>query len=199
MNTLQAIRERRSVKYFDPKHKLSATEIKSLMEHACLSPTSFNMQNWRFVLVTDSAQKEKLKAAAYGQAQVADAAITLVLCAHLKAHEQAERYWSQAPEAVQKTIVPMIHQFYENKPELQHDEALRSIGIVSQTLMLAAKAMGYDSCPMIGFDPKQVAKIIQLPPEHEIGMLLPIGKALKPASPRSGPLPMDELCFREHF
>ena len=106
MNTLQAIRERRSVKYFDPEHKLSATEIKSLMEHACLSPTSFNMQNWRFVLVTDSAQKEKLKAAAYGQAQVADAAPHSRALCPPSTRASRRTLLESSPEAVQKTIVP---------------------------------------------------------------------------------------------
>ena len=70
MNTLTAIQERRSIKQFDPNHKMSEDEIQTLMEHTLLSPTSFNMQNWRFVLVTDQAQKERLKEAAWNQAQV---------------------------------------------------------------------------------------------------------------------------------
>ena len=65
--------------------------------------------------------------------------------------------------------------------------------------MLAAKSMGYDSCPMIGFDPQKVADIIQLPDNHIIGMIIPVGKALKEANPRSGPLPMNEVCFKEQF
>ena len=61
MNTLKAIQERRSIKHFDPSHTMSASEIQTLMEHALLSPTSFNMQNWRFVLVTDSKKKHRSK------------------------------------------------------------------------------------------------------------------------------------------
>ena len=199
MNTLKSIRERRSIKYFDPNYKISEGEITTLMEHALLSPTSFNMQNWRFVLVTDPSQKTKLQAAAYGQAQVADASLTIALCANLNAHQQAERYWEKADPKAKEVIVPMIHKFYEGKKRLQRDEAIRSIGIAAQTLMLSAKAMGFDSCPMIGFDPEKVAEIIKLPADHEIGMLLPIGKAIKPAGPRSGPIPIEEICFKEHF
>lgn len=199
MNTLKAIQERRSIKHFDPSHTMSASEIQTLMEHALLSPTSFNMQNWRFVLVTDTEKKAQIKEAAWGQSQISDASLTIVLCADLKAHEQAERYWSNAPKETQDMIVPMIHKFYHDKPQLQNDEALRSIGIAGQTIMLAAKSMGYDSCPMIGFDPQKVADIIQLPDNHIIGMIIPVGKALKEANPRSGPLPMNEVCFKEQF
>ena len=56
-------------------------------------------------------------------------------------------------------IVPMIAPFYADNPSLQRDEALRSIGIASQSIMLSAKAMGLDSCPMIGFDPKKFPKM----------------------------------------
>lgn len=199
MNTLTAIQERRSIKQFDPNHNMTEDEIKTLMEHTLLSPTSFNMQNWRFVLVTNQAQKEQLKAAAWNQAQVSDASLVVLLCADLKAHTQAERYWVNAPQSAQDMIIPMIHKFYEGKKQLQHDEALRSIGIAAQTLMLAAKAIGYDTCPMIGFNPEKTAAIIQLPKDHLIGMMITVGKALKPASPRSGSMPYDEVCFNEHF
>ena len=199
MNTLKAIHDRRSIKHFDPSHSMSESEIQTLMEHTLLSPTSFNMQNWRFVLVRDGEQKAQIKEAAWGQSQISDASLTIVLCADLQAHEQADRYWAKAPKETQEMIVPMIHKFYHDKPELQRDEALRSIGIAGQTIMLAAKSMGYDSCPMIGFDPVKVAEIIQLPDNYIIGMIIPVGKALKPANPRSGTIPMNEICFNEHF
>ena len=75
----------------------------------------------------------------------------------------------------------------------------KAIGIAAQTLMLTAKSMGYDSCPMIGFDPGKVAEIIDLPKNHVIGMMLTVGKALKDANVRSGQLPFDEVVFRNGF
>jgi nitroreductase len=93
----------------------------------------------------------------------------------------------------------MIAPFYQNSTELQRDEAMRSIGIAAQTLMLTAKSMGYDSCPMIGFDPEKVAEIIDLPENHVIGMMLTVGKALREANARSGQLPYEEVVFRDGF
>ena len=199
MLTLNAIQERRSIKYFNPDHAMEESDIQTLMDHALLSPTSFNIQNWRFVLVTDKAQKARLKEASYGQAQVSDASLTIILCANLKAHEQAERYWRHSDKKAREAIVPMIHNFYSDNEQLQRDEALRSIGIASQTIMLAAKALGYDSCPMIGFDSTKVAELIQLPMDHMIGMMITVGQATESASPRSGPMPQDEICFRNQF
>ena len=76
---------------------------------------------------------------------------------------------------------------------------MRSIGIAAQTLMLAAKSLGYDSCPMIGFDSSKVAEIIGLPEGHLIGMMLTIGKSLKDANIRSGQLPYEQVVFRDGF
>lgn len=199
METITAIKERRSVKHYDPAHKMSEAEINALLELALLSPTSFNMQHWRFVVVTDTEKLAAIQAAAWNQAQVTEASITILLCAKLNAHEDAGRYWVHAPQSVQDILVPMISTFYQNNAQLRRDEAMRSIGIVAQTLMLTAKSMGYDSCPMIGFDPEKVAEIIDLPENHVIGMMLTVGKALKDANVRSGQLPYDEVVFRNGF
>lgn len=199
MDTLTAIKERRSVKHYDPAHKMSEAEINALLELALLSPTSFNIQNWRFVVVTEQEKKEALRAAAWNQAQVSEASITILLCADLGAHEDAGRYWVNAPEPVQNMLVPMIAPFYDNNPQLQRDEAMRSIGIAGQTLMLAAKSMGYDSCPMIGFDPAKVGEIVDLPNNYVIGMMLTVGKALKDANARGGQLPYENVVFRDQF
>ena len=199
MDTITAIKERRSVKHYDPVHEMNEAEINALLELALLSPTSFNMQNWRFVVVTDPEKRAAIQAAAWNQAQVTEASITILLCANLNAHEDAGRYWVHAPQSVQDMLVPMIAPLYQNNAELRRDEAMRSIGIAAQTLMLTAKSMGYDSCPMIGFDPKKVAEIIDLPENHVIGMMLTVGKALKSANIRSGQLPYDEVIFRNGF
>lgn len=50
MDTFDAINQRRSVKAYDPTHRLTAAEETNLLEAAIQSPTSFNMQNWRFVI-----------------------------------------------------------------------------------------------------------------------------------------------------
>ena len=199
MDTITAIHERRALKHFDPDHRMDEAEVRQLLELALLSPTSFNMQNWRFVVITDKEKRQSIRAAAWDQAQVTEASILIVLCADLHSYEDGARYWVNAPKPVQDMLVPMIEPFYKDKPELQRDEAMRSVGIAAQTLMLAAKSMGYDSCPMIGFDPVKVAEIIQLPEHHVIGMMLPVGKAIKEANPRGGQLAYDEVVIRDSF
>jgi nitroreductase len=200
MDTFSAIEARRSVKHYDPSHVMPEEDVRKLMEATLLSPTSFNIQNWRFVLVHDPELKKQLRAAAANQAQVEHASLTMVLCADLLAWDKApERYYANSPEKTRNFLVPMIRDIYRGKDQLMRDEAMRSVGIASQTIMLAAKAMGYDSCPMVGFDPDQVAKLINLPSDHVIGMILCVGKKQKDAFPRSGQLPYEEVVLIDRF
>ncbi|MCL5669257.1 MAG: nitroreductase family protein [Gammaproteobacteria bacterium] len=200
MDTITAIESRRSVKQFDPAHKMTENEITRLMSLAVLSPTSFNIQNWRFVLVTDNDLRKKIRAVAWDQAQVTDASLLIVLCADLKAWERnPERYWKDAPKEARDFLVPAIDKYYRGKDQVQRDEAMRSCGIAAQTLMLAAKAMGYDSCPMDGFDFDAVGKLIQLPRDHVVTMFVVVGRATQPAWSRPGQVPLSEVIRHNHF
>jgi nitroreductase len=200
MDTFEAIEARRSVRHFDPEHRMTEAEIERLLSIAALSPTAFNIQNWRFVLVQDPDLRRSIREKAWDQAQVTDASLLIVLCADLKAWEkEPERYWSEVTQEVRDMLVPMIGKYYDGREQVQRDEAMRSSGIAAQTLMLAAKAMGYDSCPMDGFDFDAVAELIALPDDHAIAMFVTIGKATQGPHPRGGQLPLDEISIRDRF
>ena len=96
-------------------------------------------------------------------------------------------------------LVNWIEPFHEGREWLQRDEAQRSIGMAMQTRMLAAKAMGYDSCPMIGFDIDKVAERINLPEDHLIGPMVAVGKGSKDPWPKPGQLPLSELLTENTF
>ncbi|MFA5985327.1 MAG: nitroreductase family protein [Methylococcaceae bacterium] len=200
MDTFAAISQRRSVKHFDPKHTLSPAELEQLLAAAVLSPTAFNIQNWRFVVVSDAQLRADIRHASWDQAQVTDASVLIVLCADLKSWEkQPERYWQQAPQAVQDYLLPAIDRYYRGHEQVQRDEAMRSCGMAAQTLMLAAKSLGYDSCAMDGFDFAAVGKLINLPEDHVIALFVVIGKALTPANPRGGQLALAEVVLQNKF
>ena len=200
MDTFDAIYHRRAVKHYDPTREFTDEECRKLMEAAIQAPTSFNIQNWRFVVVRDKPLRTKLRAAAWNQAQVTDASVLIVMTADVKSWAKSpERYWKDAPDDVAEMMVGMIGSFYEGKEQLQRDEAMRSCGIAGQTIMLAAKAMGYDSCPMIGFDQDQVGELINLPADHVIGFMIAVGKATKPAWSKPGQLSFDEVVIRDSF
>ncbi|MBF0460204.1 MAG: nitroreductase family protein [Magnetococcales bacterium] len=200
MEIFSAIENRRAVKLFDPNHPMSQTEEERLIQLAMLSPTAFNIQHWRFVVVRDPALRQQIRTVAWNQAQVTDASLLIVLCADLGAWQKEPlRYWRNAPPEAQNFILPAIHQYYDGRPQVQRDEAMRSCGIAAQTLMLAAQGMGYDSCPMDGFDFAAVGQLIQLPADHAIAMFVTIGKALQPARPRAGQLALETVRIVDRF
>ncbi|MBU0594513.1 MAG: nitroreductase family protein [Gammaproteobacteria bacterium] len=200
MEVKTAIQQRRSVKAYDPEYRMSKAEMKKLFALAMLSPTTFNIQNWRFVVVQDSELRLRIREVAWDQAQVTDASLLVVLTADLKAWEkEPARYWKHAPQPVRDYLVPAIDQYYRDREQVQRDEAMRSCGIAAMSLMLVAKEMGYDSCPMDGFDFDAVGQLINLPPDHVVAMFVVIGKGTQEPFPRGGQLPMSEVVISDRF
>lgn len=200
MNVASAIQSRRSVRHFDPDHKMNQKEVEKLLSLAVQSPTAFNIQNWRFVVVQDPELRQKIRAAAWDQSQVTEASLLVILCADLKAWDKEPiRYWRSAPEPVKEYIVPAIRDYYDGLDQVQRDEAMRSCGIAAQTLMLAAKSMGYDSCPMDGFDFDEVAELINLPDDHAISLFVAIGKSTEEQKASPDKLPLVEVVITDSF
>lgn len=200
MNTKETIVSRRSVKHYDPEHQMTDAEIEELMQHVILSPTAFNLQHWRFINVVNKEKREQIKQASWGQSQVTDASALFVVCADLNAWEKdPQRYWRNAPKEVQDFMLPSIENYYTNHHQGMRDECMRSASLAAMTLMLMAKEMGYDSCPMDGFDFDKVARLIDLPHDHIIVMMVTVGKKVQDARPRAGQLPLGEVLFKDSF
>ncbi len=200
MDVFEAVSTRRAIKKFDPTHKMSSDDVKKLMEHVILSPTSYNQQNWRFVYVTDQDVKEKISEAARGQAQPKDGSLVVVLCGDMTAWKtEPFRYWKNHPTEKQELVKASLERKYSTDEQAQRDEAIRSCGMAAQTIMLAARDMGLDSCPMVGFEYDELAKIINLPENHLIVMMVVVGKRAEDAAQRGGQLPLNQVAFENSF
>ena len=200
MDTFEAINTRRAIKKFDSTYKMSPEQVNSLMELTILSPTSYNQQNWRFITVTDQLIKEQISKAARGQAQPSDGSLVIILCGNMNAwKEEPLRYWKNSTIEKQELVKNSLNKKYADSPQNQRDEAMRSCGFAGQTIMLAARQMGLDSCPMVGFEYDELAKIINLPENHLIVLMIVVGKAAEPANPRGGQLSLDKVVFENKF
>ena len=201
MNTTEAVYKRRSIKHFDPTHSLTEEEEQKLLQATIQAPTSFNIQHWRFVILRDPTLRARIRTE-FGndQAQMTDASLLVLFTADVKAWQKSpERYWVNAPKEVSELLVNWMGPFHEGNEGLQRDEAQRSIGIAMQTLMLVAQDLGYDSCPMIGFDSDKIAELIHLPEDHVMGPMVAIGKGTREAWPKPGQLPLEELLVEDTF
>lgn len=201
MNTLDAIAQRRATKQFDSQHLMTLDEKKALLNIALQNaPSAFNLQHWRPLLVEDAAQRAAIRELAWDQAQVTDASMLVLLCGDLSSWEsQVQNIWGEAAEPVQQFIYPAIDQYYRDKPQVQRDEIMRSSGIFAQTLMLAAQAQGYDSCPMDGFDFEAVGKVVNKPDHYQIALMVAIGKGISQPYPRIGKLPLEQIVSVDRY
>ncbi len=200
MKISKGIESRRSIKHFDPKHVMPEEDLNELLRLTKLAPSSFNMQNYRILVIRDKALRTKIRQVAWDQAQVTEASVLFLMCADLNAHnEDPKNYWGHAPLEVQNILGPMIKPFYDGNEQLIRDEAIRSSALAGMTLMLAAKDLGYDSCPMVGFDFAQVAKLVKLPKNFIISFMLPVGKIAKPAWDRGKRLDDKKVVFYDTF
>ena len=200
MDVFDAIEQRRAIKKFDPNHPLSDAQVMELFRLTLHAPTAFNMQNWRFLWLRDPALRQEMAKAFHGKSQATDAPLLVLILADLAAwNKSPERYWVTASEEVSNRIVRNMDQFYRNHEQRQRDEAMRSGGLAAQTLMLAAKGMGLDSCPMIGFDFEAAARLIRLPVDHCIVMAVAVGKRVEDAAPRGGQLPLETVVITDRF
>lgn len=198
-DTLAVVHERTSALHFDTTRHLSDDEIRSLIAEATQAPSSFNIQHWRFIAVTDQAKKDALMAASYGQPQVAAAPVTFIILGDTKGHTKLKDILDRSvaanviPQAVADQWVGMATGMYGQNAALSRDEAIRSGSLVAMTLMLAAKARGLVSGPMIGFDPAQVMKIFGIAEQYVPVMILPVGYPAPGNTVRKPRLTVDEV------
>ena len=202
MDTIAAIHERRSIKEFDQNHEIPANIFHKLIDAARQTPTSYNLQHTRLIVIEDKKLREEISRAAWNQPQILSSSLLFVIAADKKAwKKQPERFYTNASKERQDFILKAIPTSFKDNPLKERDEAVRSGSLMAMTIMLAAKSLGYDSCPMGGFDIQKVTDLVKLPKDHVLVMILAIGKGIKPLSQKSSSdyLPLNELLIKNHF
>ena len=203
-DALAVIRERTSINLFDPSKQISQAEIREIVDDATHAPSSYNIQHWRFVAVTDPEKKKQLQAAAYNQAKVGQASATMIVLGDLRGHEKMGKILSPlvksgkiTQEAADNNTKRAAAAYISN-PQFARDEAIRSGALAGMTFMLAAQARGYVTGPMIGFDPEQVKKTFGISDRFVPVMLITLGYPAPGNAPRKPRLSADEvLAFNQ--
>jgi nitroreductase len=203
MDTLTLIKERISANKFDSNRTLSAAEIKELISYATNAPSSYNIQHWRFIALTEREEKERLRAVAYHQQKVVDAPVTLIVLGDLRGHEKLPAILSRLVQAgmIEQKVadgwIKSANATYADQQKAR-DEAIRSASLAAMTLMIAAAAKGLVSGPMIGFDPEGVKREFGVSDRYVPVMLLPVGYPAPGNWPRKPRLSVEEvLSFGE--
>jgi nitroreductase len=209
MSTLtvpDAIRTRRTTKKFKPDPIPEAT-LKELIALTLAAPSSYNLQQWRIVVVDDPAQKAELTKASYNQAQVATAPVTFVFAASIRGWEKTLPQTIQTALDLgawtQKTVdyfMGAIPGFHNSLGDKQREYAIKDAMIAATHCALAAESLGLNSCFMNGWKEEAVKEIIGAKdnPDIAIALLLPVGYG-ENAYTFAGRLPDEITLYRNRL
>jgi nitroreductase len=205
MTLEEALRERHSVRKYVTGHEIPASELNEILELAASAPSSWNLQHWKFLVITDQARKERLLPMAYNQQQTVDCSAVILVLGDLEADKNVRHVYDPLaesgaiPASVRDTMVQNVDNAYQNfGREFAAGEAALNAGFAAMQLMLAAKAKGYDTCPMGGIDRDALRKELNIPERYAVLMMITLGKAATPAH-ASTRLPLSETVVRETF
>jgi nitroreductase len=194
---IECIESRRSTKYYDSDAKMTDAEIQELVRIGTTAPTSFHLQNWRFIAVRSHDAKARLSPIAWSQPAITEASVTFIVVGQLADSSVVPERLAPLVEAgvMPEKMVPEweipARDLYMEYPQRQRDEAVRSGAIGATAMMYAARSWGLGSTPMIGFDAEAVAREFGLTRDEIPVLLLAIGKerpgnwAQKPRRPVS--------------
>jgi nitroreductase len=184
---IECIVSRSAAKYYDPAATLRDDQIRELVRIATTAPTSFHLQNWRFIAVRSPEAKARLRPIAWDQPATTDAAVTFIVCGQLADSSVIPQRLAPLVEAgiMPAKMVPEweipARNLYMEHPQRQRDEAVRTATFGAAAMMYAALSLGLGSTPMIGFDAEAVHREFGLAKKEVPVMLLSIG-AVRPGN-----------------
>jgi nitroreductase len=200
-NLSEVIKERHSVRKYDPAFKISQEELKSMLSEATLAPSSSNLQPWRFIVIQDADIKRELRAIANNQEQVETASAVIAVLGDKEMYKNVEKVYRGAFEAgfMDEANMNRLIEGTNKTYPLASDEVRKNIasfdaGLVSMQLMLIAKDRGYDTVPMGGFNKEQFVEKFNVSEHFFPVILIAIGKAVQGAF-HTTRLPLDDVLI----
>jgi nitroreductase len=167
---LERLNWRYATKQFDPHRKISPEDWAALESALVLSPSSFGLQPWKFIVVSDPALRERLVAVSWGQRQVAEASHLVVFAAKNLAEQDMDAYLARIAE-VRGVTVPSLASFRKMMTDsiikgmdaaARKTWAERQVYLALGTFLTSAAVMGIDACPMEGIEPEKYDQFLGL-------------------------------------
>ncbi len=197
----QLVRERRSVHNFLDNCPITAKELNEIFELVKMGPSAFNLQHTDYLVVMDPEVKEGVKKAANGQYKVGTASAVIIVLGDKEAFKDAARIYEgllmlgMLSKQEYDHEVQDVMSLYESRGEVfQREEAIRNASLSAMLFMLAAKSKGWDTCPMIGFDPDQLKQLLSISDQYEPVLMIAIGKEkIQSRKPRGYRKPVAEF------
>lgn len=177
---------RKSIRVYDETVKISREEMLEMIEEATLAPSSVNMQPWRFVIVESDEAKATLKPLIRFNTRQNDTSSAMILIfGDMQCYEFGEEIYDKAvaegkmSQEVRDQQIGAIIPYYKNFTKAQMNDVVKiDASLAAMQLMLSARAHGYDTNPIGGFEADQIAAAFDLDPERFVPvMVLSLGKA----------------------
>lgn len=184
--TIDILKERASVKEYDTTHEMTKEELKELLDITTKAPSAWNLQHWHFTVFHSAESKAKLLPIAYNQKQISQASAVIAVLGDLEANLKGEKIYSELAEQgfitedIKETLMTQINGAYQSE-QYAREAAYSNASLAAMQLMIAAKAMGYDTCAMGGFSKEAYVKEFNVSGRYEPVMLISVGKAAKEA------------------
>ncbi|MED3690930.1 nitroreductase family protein [Peribacillus butanolivorans] len=198
-------KERRSVRQYDAEYVMTEEEIREILDIAIQAPSSSNLQPWRFLVIQDKQTQQELLPIAHNQQQIVDASAVIAVLADIEGYKNAERIYGELVnkgimknEIKEPYVASIMHNYGNFSAEKALSVAMIDGGLVSMQIMLAAKAKGYDTVPMGGFDENKFVDAFNVPENFKPVMLISLGKGTK-AGFEKVRLPLDTLLTWNKF
>ena len=189
---MDAMNFRHACKVFDETKKISDEDMKYILETGRKSPSSFGMEAWKFLVITNDELKERLRLACWNQVQLTSCSHLVIVLAGIDSVkvESGEVEKRFARSNMPKETLDFVMGLYAGhlKDTLSSDENIYSWTskqsyIAAGNMMTSAAGLGIDSCPIEGFDKKQVEEILNLDTtKHQLSLVLPFGYRINPQS-----------------
>jgi nitroreductase len=195
--------QRRATRHF-ADGEVSDAHLDAILACAAQAPSGYNLQPWRFVVVREPQNRERLRKAALDQEKITEAPVVIIVLGMKEAWreridevlEDGARRGAGKPEDVAETKKGAL-EFLDG--QAMPVWVTRHAMIAATYLMLAAEAYGLATAPMEGFDPAAVKRAFDVPDEAEVVALLAIGRAREPLKTYPGRFAVEELVHRERF
>ncbi|MCC3380224.1 nitroreductase family protein [Paenibacillus farraposensis] len=193
---------RRSVKVYDPTVKISREEMTEMLTEATRAPSSINLQPWRFLVIDSPEGKATLAPlASFNQRQVETSSAVIAVFGDLNNFDNFEQIFGEAVELgyMPKEVKEMQQEkvaahFAVLDPVVNKETVLIDGGLVSMQFMLVARAHGYDTNAIGGYDKDKIAEAFGLEKDRYVPvMLISMGKGVNEGHP-STRLPIDQIA-----
>jgi len=161
---------RYATKAFDASQQITAEEKEALLSSLHLAPSSFGMQLWKFFIIEDADTRAKLRAESWGQGQVTDSSMFVVLAAETTVDEARVDRWIATMAEAQGTTPDALAGFKDvllgfvnaMSPEERVEWAKKQVYIALGQLMTSAALLEIDTCPLEGINPVAYDEILGL-------------------------------------